>query len=158
MAQRLQHVQEFLDSTLPYALRASEATALPVSLVLALWATESGWGRSQPARVNNLGSIRQGDGFAAYPTLDDFVEDFIRVMRLRFYDAVLAAARSRHPVEEIAYQLGQSPYAESHFRGGNHPPGWLLVQVIRDSHLADYDRPPSPAGPDVGGTTPATGE
>lgn len=158
MAQRLPHVQAFLDHTLPYALQVQGATALPVSLVLALWATESGWGRSQLAQANNLGSIKQGERFATYPTLDGFVEDFIRVMRLRYYDAVLAAARSRQPVEEIACRLGESPYAESHFRGGNHPPGWLLIQVIHDSHLTDYDRPPSPPGPAAGGTAPATGD
>lgn len=140
---RQPHVQAFLDMALPHALRAAQATGLPVSVVLAQWALESGWGRTQIAReLHNLGAITmsgQPPRYRSYQSLEAFTDDWIRLLMLPLYQQVRTAATAGGSREEVAEELGRSPYAESHYAEAGHTPGWTLVRIIRDSRLAEYD-------------------
>jgi flagellum-specific peptidoglycan hydrolase FlgJ len=137
---RPEHVQRFIDQVLPLAQSAAAQTGLPVSVVLAQWASESGWGRNEGARRNNLGCIMGREGMRTYPDLNAFVQDYVRVLWLGFYDEVRSLAAAGADADAVAAALGQSPYAEDHYRDGRHPPGWLLQRVIADFDLTSYDR------------------
>lgn len=132
------HVQAFIDRVLPYARRAAAATGLPVSVILAQWGGESGWGRNAVAQQNNLGAIYGESGFRTYASLDEFTDDWIRVIHLPYYDAVRAAARDGDPVA-VARALGESPYDNGHYSQGDGTPGSFLIQIMNNFNLRDYD-------------------
>ncbi|MFD0591156.1 glucosaminidase domain-containing protein [Paenibacillus sp. GCM10027627] len=101
-----------------YAARAAAAVDMPVEVVLAQWALESGNGTSGHAKNhNNHGGIkyskhsktalqRSDSQFAGYRNLDDFVTDYIRVINLGYYDKV----REATTIEGTVKALGESPY------------------------------------------------
>lgn len=103
----------------PYAKRASLGTGLLISVILAQWAHETGFGTSAVAlNANNHGGIKYSEGnsiadgkygaYASYGSLDQFVQDYIRVINLSYYKSVRAA---KTPESQIA-EFGKSPYAE----------------------------------------------
>lgn len=103
----------------PYAKQAAAGTGVPVAVILAQWAHETGFGTSDVAKnANNHGGIKYADGFsiadgkygayAKYNTLDKFVQDYIRVMNLSYYADVRAAGSDQGAIDA----LGMSPYAE----------------------------------------------
>lgn len=93
--------QRFFDNMAPYAQQASEALGLPVSLILVQWGHESGFGTGPTFPYNNPAGIKRvtsspyqsgkAAGHAAYDSLDNFTQDYIRVMRLPYYRNILAA-------------------------------------------------------------------
>jgi len=133
------HVQAFIDRALPYARHASEATGVPVSVVLSQWGVESGWGTNHLSEGNNLGSIAHLGRYVSYPTLDAFIDDWVRVLCLPLYTRVRTAAASGKDPVAVATLLAESPHSESHYREGSHPVGWLLVRVLKDFQLAEFD-------------------
>lgn len=113
-------LKDFLDKYSSYAFRVDEETGMDYRVVLAQWSLESGMGRNRLALVhNNPGSIKYTGnygvygpyGFASYSGLDEFVQDYIRVMNLEYYAEVLKA---RDPLEQIR-SLQASPYDEAHY-------------------------------------------
>jgi flagellum-specific peptidoglycan hydrolase FlgJ len=110
----------------PYANKAAIALNMPVDVILAQWAIESGNGtNSHSSKYNNHASIkytinsktaykRTDSAFAGYRSIDDFVTDYVRVMKLSYYDAV----RSATTVEGTVKALAASPFDEGHY-GGN---------------------------------------
>ncbi|MBE3590934.1 MAG: glucosaminidase domain-containing protein [Firmicutes bacterium] len=132
------HVQAFIDRVMPYARRAAAATGLPVSVILAQWGAESGWGRNDVARQNNLGAIYGSSGFRSYASLDEFTDDWIRVLHLPYYDAVRAAAATGD-ADAVARALGESPYDNGHYCQGDGTPGSFLIQIMDDFDLRDFD-------------------
>ena len=133
------HVQAFIDRVLPFARRACAETGLPVSLILAQWATESAWGRSDLARRNNLGSIAGRGGMRSYPDLEAFRKDYVRVINLSYYDEVRRTAAQGGDPLAVAQALGRSPYSESHYADRANRPGGYLAQVMSDFNLREYD-------------------
>lgn len=134
--------QDFFAKMLPYAQEASGKTGLFVSVILAQWANESNYGTSRLAlEDNNYGGINfvQGasiaagadGGFAKYESIDQFVQDYARVMNLSFYSKVRADKTEETEVQD----LGASPYAESHY--GGH--GEWLQNIVNQFSLKSYD-------------------
>lgn len=95
--------QAFYDKMRPYAQKAANALGMPVEVILAQWALESGNGTSNLAKTqNNYGGIKysqysktgtktSANAFAKYSSIDGFVTDYIRVMNLSYYDKVRSA-------------------------------------------------------------------
>lgn len=155
----------YAEDIAPYARKAAAGTGLPVSVILAQWWSETAWkqpdGRWLPGtnplvRGNNHGGIkyvgqaeatagRQGQ-YAAYRTVDDFVRDYIRVIRLplpgytRAREVAAAWRRGEVTVEDVARSLAASEYAEGGYSGGNQ-----LISLIRENNLTRFDSP-LPAG------------
>lgn len=133
---------DFFSNMLPYAQKASKALDIPVSVILSQWAVESAYGTSQLAKNhNNYGgvtwvgsSIAKGKSdngvFASYNNADQFTQDYIRVMKLGYYDQV----RKADTVEGTVKALAESPYAESHYGGGTS-----IVGIIKANNLTKYD-------------------
>lgn len=137
---RQPQVQAFLDRVIDHARDAAGRTGLPVSVVLAQWASESGWGTNGCARRNNLGCIMAGDAIRDYPDLPSFVDDYVRVLCLPAYAPVRSLAAGGADPLDVAAALGSSPYDADHYESGCHAPGWLLQAVMRDSDLTAYDK------------------
>jgi hypothetical protein len=74
-------------------------------------------------------------GYAKYRDLTQFTDDYIRIINNGLYENVKAAVS----IEDTAYALGQSPYAEGHYISGNGPKGSSLLWVIDKFDLKKYD-------------------
>lgn len=141
--------QDFINDVLAYAQRGAQ-TGLMVSVILAQWANETGWGSSPYfTDGHNPAGISPGGVVAAYPSLDAGVAAWIQTMDLPYYDAV----RSAQGRNAQAVALGESPWAGSHYDNGSGP-GSMLIEIINENNLWTYDGPaPGPGpGPQPGGT------
>lgn len=150
----------FLDRMAPYARKATQETGIPTSVILAQWAWETTWGKAKGATVrNNYGGISNFTGsvpswskaykvdprpadekgwYYNYKTIDDFVADYITVMKHPNYAAVRAAGSTPGLLDD-ATALGNSPYAKSSYMK-NGVPGGNLVDLIRANELWSYDQ------------------
>jgi hypothetical protein len=127
---------EYRTKMLPYAVRAKQATNIPHDVILVQWSNESGNGSSAKAIQNNnhagikwskyaVTAGKDSGGFAIYASLDQFVTDYIRVMKLSYYDAVRSAGATNDIVATIK-ALGASPYDAGHYMLGDVKGGKLL--------------------------------
>lgn len=99
-----------------YAMTAGAALGMPYQVILAQWALESNYGTSDLAsRAKNFAGIKYNDhadfksgSYAGYNSIVSFVQDYIRVMRLPYYNGV----RQAGGIKETIVELGRSPYAE----------------------------------------------
>lgn len=114
--------EEFITRYASLAFQAQEETGIDYRVILAQWALETGWGENDLSRHhNNLGSIKYTgkygtpgpNGFASYSDLNEFLEDYIRVMNLDYY----ARVRSAQDPEAQIRALQASPYDENHYPG-----------------------------------------
>lgn len=153
---------------LPYARRAAAGAGLPVSVVLAQWAVETGWGGSKLAmQNNNLGGIEfrpglkaagyqsySADGrFAGYNSVDQFVNDYIRLWQIQGYGypAARAAAAATYSspaarAAAVARAVGLSGYDAGGYKWNGSEPGSSLIRVIEQNRLTQFDGP-APAAP-----------
>lgn len=139
---------DYFDDMLVYAQRASAGTGIPVSVILAQWANESAYGKSDFAlNHNNHGGIKytsnadyEVDGHAGYYSVNRFVDDYIRVMNLSYYQAVVAAG-STPGVNDDFEALGESPYAGSGYGREDGGPGRWLKDLWLQWSLSKYDNP-----------------
>lgn len=106
----------YIENMNPYAQQASAGTGLPVSLILAQWAHETGWGSSSLAvNHNNHGGINytsnadyNADGrHAGYRTIAAFVQDYVRVLNLSFYAHIRQAAAAGASAGDLALMFDQ---------------------------------------------------
>lgn len=142
----------FFEDMSPYAAQASQNTGVPAPVILAQWALESNYGQSDLAqRADNLAgitfagssSIADGttNGYAQYKDYSQFVQDYTRVMNLPYYDNV----RNAGSVEGAIQALSNSPWAESHYDGGQ-----ALADIINQNGLANINySAPSTSGSGV---------
>lgn len=146
--------QAFFADRLDEARRASAATGVPVSTILAQWALETAFGTSRLWRQqNNPAGITRGGvsrGFAAYPSREAGVDAYIATLNHPRYAAVRQAGSG----VEAARQLGLSPWDAAHYGGQ----GENLTRLIDQYGLTAYDpagggNPPAAAG---GGVSDAT--
>ncbi len=150
---------QYFDKMKPYAERASKALGIPVSVILAQWAHESDYGRSWGARHrNNHAGIsnftgkpyswskaykveprpsNEGAWYNVYRSIDDFVDDYIHVMNLGYYDKVREAGKTQG-VEDDVLELGKSPFAGNHYKK-NGVPGGAIMDMIKANNLTKYD-------------------
>jgi flagellum-specific peptidoglycan hydrolase FlgJ len=145
---------DFFTKMLPYAKAASDKLNIPVSVILAQWANESGFGTSSLAqRAGNYAGITHtgysidagaSGAYADYKNnMDMFIKDYTRVMNLSYYKDVRAAVS----VDDTITALSKSPYAESGYNGGKS-----LLSIIKQYGLTKYDNG-SVADPTDAGTT-----
>jgi flagellum-specific peptidoglycan hydrolase FlgJ len=132
----------WFDDVLAWAQKAAAGTGLPVSAVLTQWGWETGTGTSQFSRENNQAGIKftgapgsyQADpnGTAGYTSMQAFVDDYVRVVKLGYYAQVRAAAPNG-PEAVLAAWAG-TPYAED----PNYSPG--LLGYWKSYGLSRYDQ------------------
>ena len=135
----------FFADALPYAQQAHAATDVDTSVILAQWADEQGY--DWPPLYNNPGNV--GDPYAAgqqsYATVEAGVEAYISTMLLGYYVSVREAVGA----DAQCYALGQSPWAGGQYMA-NGVPGEVLVELINEFNLTQYDGPtptPTPTPP-----------
>jgi flagellum-specific peptidoglycan hydrolase FlgJ len=138
---------DFFSTYGPYAKRASSALGVPASVILGQWALESAYGTSTVFKNNNnlagikhvASSIDSGvspSGYSKYRDLNQFTDDYIRVMNNGLYDDVKKAGS----VEGAVFALGSSPWAETHYRDSNGLEGGNLLTVIKSNSLTQFDQ------------------
>lgn len=131
----------FFKQYAPYAMKAATALNMPVSTILAQWGIESTYGTSAVFQNNNnLAGIKHvgssidigisPSGYARYKDIDQFTQDYIRVMNNGLYENVKSAVSP----EDTAYALGGSLYAEGTYDKGQH-----IVDVIKNYNLKQFD-------------------
>jgi flagellum-specific peptidoglycan hydrolase FlgJ len=144
--------EDFFTSMAPYAAKASSATGVPIPVILAQWGLESAYGTSEVYKNNNnlagikhvSSSIDSGispSGYSKYNSLDQFVQDYVRVMSISYYDNV----RQAGTVDGAVSALGASPWAETHYRDSSGQAGGNLMSVIEANELEKYSAA-APAG------------
>lgn len=142
--------EQFFAAALPWANKAAAHTGVLVSVVLAQWADETGYGGPDWFPNNNPGNVGSFDGqpVATFPSLQAGVAAYIQTMNQDIYNGVREAA-PWGPLAQ-ARALGQSPWASGHY---GSPAGQDLISIIDKYDLTIYDAPP-PAG--QGGTETMT--
>lgn len=133
---------DFFAKMQPYADKAAAALGIDAGVILAQWADESANGTSLLARsANNYGGINHSansiasgaDGvFASYKSIDQFVQDYIRVMSLSYYKDVIAAGK-KGDIPGTIRALGESPYAASGYDTTNKGIPGADIQAIYDA-------------------------
>lgn len=120
----------------PYAKTASQGTGIPAGAILAQWGEETGYGTSDVSQqANNFAGIsKQGDAgqygrYAKYSSIDAFVNDYVHVMNLSYYQGVRSAGDGRSAIAE----LGKSPWAEDPSYGQN------ILGIYNTYGLSGYD-------------------
>lgn len=133
--------QQFVNDVLPDAQIASSRTGVPVSVILAQWANETGWG-SSPAftQGNNYAGVSPGGSVGSYPSRSAGLAAYIQTLLSPLY----AAVRSAGSAAGAAVALGQSPWAGSRYDNayyGQGPggPGSILLGEISANNLTRYD-------------------
>lgn len=142
-------MNDFYKKYLPYAEKVKKMLGQPVALTLAQWKLETGGGTSRLAKEsNNLGGIKYSKyseyadketvvypkmSYARYNTLDDFVNDYVRVLKLGYYDDVRKAYATK-TINDDVIALGNSPYAED--------PNYQkkLFRIIEQDRLIELDK------------------
>lgn len=148
-------VTDFFDKMLPYANRASSATSIPTSVILAQWGIESGYGTSKGAKVrNNFGGLswmsskmpdwtnatgldprpkNEGGYYFTYANASDYTDDYIHYMQGSRYASVRKAGKEGN-ITQIVNALSKSGYAASGYGGGNP-----ILSAINKYKLTSYD-------------------
>lgn len=107
--------QGFMKEMQGYAMSAGAVLGMPYQVILAQWALESTYGSSELATTaNNYAGIKYNNNadfkhgaYAGYNSKERFVQDYIRVLQLPYYNAVRQAGGIRETINE----LDKSPYA-----------------------------------------------
>ena len=141
-------MREFYRNVAGHAQRASEALGIFPSVILGQWGLETGHGTSWLVPENNLGGIkyvgqsqasgyvtRESDNakFATYKTVNDFVDDYIRVLSINGYG--YPEVRKATTVEAQAEALGESGYC-----AGDSDYGEKILRIIKNQGLRKFDR------------------
>lgn len=151
-------VAKFLanDAIRTYCAKASKATGVLPSVILAQWGCETAWGTSSDfVDGHNFAGISSGGVVIAYPNYPAGLEAYIEVLNLAIYEPVRAAAADGPDAEAKA--LGASPWAGDHYQG-DPPydyPGGVLVEEIADYNLAQFDALLGSNGPEPAPPPPA---
>lgn len=136
------------------AARVHAATGVLPSVVLAHWALETGYFTSGSfTEGNNIGGIKYVGqsqasgtlyGHAKYNTLDQGIDDYIRVLNLGYLANMRAAGTAAAQIHE----LDISPYAEDPEQGSK------LLYILNTYGLIGYDDGYAPSS---GGITGSVG-
>lgn len=145
----------FYARVLSHATRAAAATGIPTAVILAQWALESAYGTSSLAkRSNNLAGIGGAGNYRTYADVGAFADDYARLMNAKY-----PQVKGSDPVA-VAKLLGQSPWAEHHYRGDASgveggfagtagTEGQALIKVMKRDNLASI---PDDTTGDTGGS------
>lgn len=139
----------FFPTALPWARIASRLTNVPVSVILAQWAVETGYGGPDWSPRNNPGNVgdTEAGGQVVYPTLAAGVTAYVSTMLLPYYEAVRMwpAPWSDAEADASALALGKSPWAAGHYDAGTGP-GSALLAVMSTYDLYQYNPTPGEIG------------
>lgn len=137
--------ETFFATALPWARIASRLTGVNVSVVLAQWADETGYGGPDWSPDNNPGNVGNTEhgGQVTYPTLAAGVTAYVRTMLLPYYVDVRGWGPTPAEVDASAVNLGKSPWAAGHYDNG-HGPGSALLAIMGQFDLYQYDVPAEP--------------
>jgi hypothetical protein len=139
--------QSWIQDVLPDAQLASNRTGVPVSVILAQWGNETGWGTSQAWTAgNNYAGVSPGGSVANYPTRAAGLAAYIDTLLDPRYNAVRSAGTVGGAIDALATSgWAQSQYAFSYSGqtgpGGDSGPGSLLRANVTQNNLAAYDTP-----------------
>jgi flagellum-specific peptidoglycan hydrolase FlgJ len=114
---------QYLYTMFPYAKAAHAATGVFTSVILAQWAHETGFGTSDVAHnANNHGGIKYVEGasiasgkygaYASYFTLDQFAQDYSRVLNLSYYELIRGASTPEEAIADFNVEHNGEKYAE----------------------------------------------
>lgn len=134
----------FFQEALPWARTAHAQTGVLTSVILAQWAAETGYGGPDWSVDHNPGNVGSftGQPVNSFPTLAAGVQAYIQTMKLGYY----AGVRSAVGYVAQCVALGNSPWAAAHYNDGNGP-GSLLVAIVNQYNLTQYDSTPIPEVP-----------
>jgi len=135
----------FTNPNVQYIARyVHQYTAIPVSVILAQMADETGYGTSyiwlhcyNPAGINGNGCVFPYQGYSNYA---DAAKGYVATYLNGDYNNVLAVARSGASPQAVAQAIGNSPWAGSHYIL-NGQPGGSLINIINNNNLTQYDSP-----------------
>ena len=114
---------------------------IPISVLLAQMVNETAggkyyyqgmrtaWSRNNPA---GIGSNRE------FLNIAEGAKEYARVLNLSYYLPVRRAAWNGEHPDVVAYRLGESPWAESHYFADGRP-GGALVRLMRSFNLYQFD-------------------
>ncbi len=129
--------ENFFYKLLPYALKVTAELSVPASVCLTQWAVESGFESENWIGHNNYAGITDGGppNFKQYDTIDDFVTDYIQVLRLPYYTEILALVAQKADPSRILQALADSPWDAGHYGGD----GSSLLSVYQTYRVSQYD-------------------
>jgi hypothetical protein len=140
------------DNILSLAKKCKNETGIPVSVILAQWILETGAFKSNLFRYcYNLAGIKyhqaytNSNGFTCYPSLEAAADDWIRTIRLGYYDNVRRTASQTNVVEDIIKALGESPWDAGHYNNGQGA-GSSLQALYKADNLQVFDALPNISG------------
>lgn len=149
--------QAFIDSVLADAHSAASHLDIPVSVVLAQWIDETGWGTSEAwLRGNNYAGVSFLEPFQVslgahlgdqgeilfYPSRADGLAGYIARWGDPVYTATRECCASHHgDAIAVAQCVEESPWAASHYGGHG------LRSLIVSEQLTRYDASAAPAPP-----------
>ena len=111
-----QEIKAFWNKYVPYAVKVNDMDKrIFPETALVQWAVETGYGTSELClKYNNLAGITTGDGkrFLHYVNLNDFLDQYVNDLHLRYYTNVLD---QRNATDQMT-ELGLSPWAASHYK------------------------------------------
>lgn len=128
----------FYKKLYPYAKYIYLITGMPVSVLLAQFAHESGFESPSWIGHNNYAGITNPGGatrFKQYATIIGFANDYVKTIRLKYYAGVLAAVKAKRTPDEIALELSKSPWDAGHYGGGQS-----LLAKMKADNLYQYDQ------------------
>jgi lysozyme len=137
--------EEFFKLMYPYAQTASHKTTVEASVILSQWALESNYGNSDVAKnAKNYAGIKNAGWddpynsgvyskykYSVYPNIGYFEKAYSKFMLQPNYKLV----RNATGYKNTAIALGQSPWAERPYNGGQD-----LLTIIKQYNLTQYDR------------------
>ncbi len=129
---------QFWPEALPWAQQVhSRLPVMFVSVVLAQWASETGYGGYDWSVAHNPGNVGSFDGrpVNTFPNLQTGVDAYIQTLQNGYYRAVLAATTW----SSQCYALGNSPWASGHYEAAGPPPGEDLIKIVNANNLTQYD-------------------
>lgn len=113
--------EEYIRKMTPYAQRVSSALNIPYEVILTQWVHETGYGTSalvQRGSNNHAGIKSSSKGkdfvsgvYSGYNSLNNFVNDYVRVMNLSYYNKVRSVGASGD-INKTIDALHESPWAE----------------------------------------------
>ena len=108
--------ESYIQSMIPWAKKAEQATGLPYDFIVAQWGWETGWGTNRGSKsLNNhagikfskyapAGTVKDGM-YAKYPSMDVYIQDYKRVMGLSYYTKIKSARTDIDRIKELNASL-----------------------------------------------------
>lgn len=132
----------FTNSTVQgIAVYVSRSTAIPVSVILAQMADETGFGTSyQWVTCDNPAGLSLNGQLGCFTSYQQAEQTYADYYHNGYYNNVLSVAKSGASPQQVAIAVGESPWASSHYDANNTgQPGIDLINIIDNYNLTQYD-------------------